>query len=85
MNEIVVHFQSQDCRIDSEFLARLESMANEFGISIDEQTRQTIAHSRLKRQRRLDDFIREADDFARRTGPQSIDSADLIREDRDRL
>ena len=37
-----------------------------------------------ERERRLRELIRFADEMAEASGPQSIDSVDLIREDRDR-
>ena len=73
MNELTVHFQTQNRTINPEFLSRLRSIADEFGVSINLTTRQ------------LEEFIRKADEFARQVGTQTTDSADLIREDRDWL
>ncbi|MEW6238334.1 MAG: hypothetical protein AB1656_23360 [Candidatus Omnitrophota bacterium] len=89
MNELTVHFTAHNHPIDPEFLARLGTVAEEYGVSIDPQTRQAIEEAARKRKRSVKEFIRKADwkhrleDFREQVGPIQSDSALDIRELRD--
>lgn len=71
--------------IDPEFVARIEAVAEEFGVSIDSKSWLSAGETNQFKRRSLTDFLREADELANRMAVQTIDSTDLIREDRDQL
>lgn len=81
----MVCFQTNQPTIDPEFVARIEAVVEEFGFSIEPQSRQGGESDFLPNHRSLSDFLCKADELANRMAPQTIDCADLIREDRDRL
>ncbi|MEW6237423.1 MAG: hypothetical protein AB1656_18730 [Candidatus Omnitrophota bacterium] len=83
MNELTVHFTAHNQPIDPEFLARLGTVAEEYGVSIDPQTRQAIAETAQKRKRSVEEFIRKANALAEEIGPVPSDCADDIRALRD--
>ncbi len=70
--------------LDSQLYQDLHWYAAEHGVSVEEEAK-SILNQILERKREMEDIIREADEFARRVGPQTIDSTDIIREERERL
>jgi len=78
MSDLVIH------NIDDKLIKELEQNANAHGLTAAEEARRII-HLALTRDRELKRFKAEADDFARKVGPQTIDSTDIIREERDHL
>ncbi len=94
MTEITVHIQTGKPKIDQEFFEHLNELAEQYGLHVEKKNDQEIdvqsqenimSHKEGVRKQVLDEFIREADAFAKRVGPQTIDSADIIREERDNL
>jgi len=70
--------------MDDELLLELQQHATENGVSAEVEAKLIINHF-LEHKRRLSECIQEMDEYARRIGPQTIDSVDIIREERDRL
>lgn len=79
MSELTIHLQIPNPTICPEFLNRLETIAEEYGVSIDDQTRQIIEETAQKRQHCVEEFLRKADAIAEEIGSVSSDSADDIR------
>lgn len=68
--------------IEMKLLDELNMNAAGKGITPEEEAKQWLWQT-MERRKCLQQFAAAADDLARRAGPQSIDSTDLIREDRD--
>lgn len=82
MNEFTVRFFSKEKQIDPNFVQSLESIALQYGY---QAAQESASEEDSNEEFDMNGFIRDADAFSKRIGPHPIDSADLIREDRDRL
>lgn len=78
MSDLLLH------DMDEELLVELQQYASENGVSAEVEAKLIINHF-LEHKRRLSECIQEMDKYARLIGPQTIDSVDIIREERDRL
>jgi len=89
MSEWTTHFQTDKPTIDPEFLARIGTVAEEFGVAIDPKTRQAIEEATQRRKRNQEELTRKTDwkhrleAFREQVGPIQSDSALDIRELRD--
>lgn len=70
--------------LEQEIIRALQQSAAAHGICIEEEIKRILTQV-MHRKHAMDTFIHEADEFAERVGVQTIDSADLIREERDCL
>lgn len=81
MNQRTICFQSETQPISDDFLKKVKSLAEEHGIQVEDECDD---HLLRKQQKAALEFIQEADRLARSMPYQTIDSADIIREERDR-
>ncbi len=70
--------------VDERLLHDLQQCANEKGCTAEDEAKK-ILYQVVKRRHDINDFLKEANEFARRVGPQTIDSAEIIREEREKL
>ncbi len=71
--------------LEAETVELLKETARRNGRSLQAEVKQILeeAAARATRRRGLAEFLRFADEMAEASGPQSTDSVDMIREDRD--
>ena len=71
--------------LDPEIVARLKERAERNRRSLEAEVRAILEDYsvRVVRERRVEEFLRIADEIRARSGPQRTNSVDLIREDRD--
>jgi hypothetical protein len=69
--------------LTSETVAQLKALAEKNKRSLEAEVR-LILEDVARRQARREEFWRIAEEISRRSGPQTTDSVDLIREDRER-
>jgi len=75
MNELTVHFYAHNQPINPEFLTRLETVAEEYGVTIDSESRRAIEDAERQRKRSVEEFLRKANALAEEIGPIPSDSA----------
>ena len=84
MTEITVRFHTDQKQIDPAFFDQLNHLAGKYRIHMEKKNAPGVINDE-NHKRQLEEFIRKADALAEGMAPQTIDSADLIREDRERL
>ncbi len=82
MNEVVLRFFSDQHNIEPDFLESLKSFASQHGYRMAEEGRTLSADD--SSQVNLQNFMREAEAYSKRIGPIASDSANDIRDMRDR-
>jgi plasmid stability protein len=72
--------------LEPEIVEQLKRRARKNRRSLEQEVRLILEQAAefARRQENLDEFIKLADRIAAESGPQTSDSTDLIREDRDR-
>lgn len=69
--------------LDAETVEQLKALAEKNKRSLEAEVR-LILEDVAKREARREEFWRIAEEISKRSGPQTSDSTDLIREDRER-
>lgn len=85
MSELTICFKNNQPIIDPNFLAQIETIAKEYGFSIDPKINTVLIEPKLVHQCSASEFLHKADELVSRMTPQIVDSTDLIREDRELL
>ena len=80
MTVITVRFHTDQNQIDPAFFDTLNTMAQQFGLHIEENAQQVIDPTPQRRKLNHEEFVRKAEEISRRIGPVKSDSTDDIRE-----
>ena len=84
MNEFTLRLYTARDSVDSVFLKKLESIAQEYGYYITNEHSST-KHSEQRSKFDADAFLRDAEALRKKIGPVTGNSADDIREMRDEM
>ena len=80
MREITVRFHTDQNQIDPNFFDHLNNVAEQYGLSIEENDHPFDESIHQRRKLSHEEFVRKANEISRRIGPVKSDSADDIRE-----
>lgn len=80
MMEITIRFYTEQAKIDSRFIEKINHLAQKYGMKMEQNL---PCENDINSQ--LEAFIRKANRLVEGMEPQTVDSADLIREERESL